>query len=97
MTKNAVLISRRALEALPADQQKAIMDAARRAEERGWAYALEAQTATQNRLAERGLTIGTIPPDVRAGLDAIGATMANEWIEKAGEDGKKLVEALRAK
>jgi TRAP-type transport system periplasmic protein len=97
MTKNAVLISRRALESLPADQQKAVRDAAARAQTRGWGYAEGAEKASQNRLAEKGLTIGNVPPDVRAGLDAIGVTMANEWVEKAGDDGKKLIQALRAK
>jgi len=97
MTKNAVLISRRALESLPADQQQAVLDAAAKAQARGWGYAQEAEKASQSRLAEKGLTIGTVPTDVRAGLDAIGATMANEWVEKAGDDGRKLIDAMRAK
>ena len=96
MTKNAVLISRRALEALPADQQAAVRAAAAKADARGWTLAAEAQEASQARLAEKGLTIGTIPADVRAGLLAIGATMTEEWVTRTGEDGKKLVEALRA-
>ena len=29
-------------------------------------------------------------------LQQIGATMTEEWIAKAGEDGRKLVDALRA-
>ncbi|MFL5337054.1 MAG: TRAP transporter substrate-binding protein, partial [Geminicoccaceae bacterium] len=96
MTKNAVLVSRRALEGLPKDQQEAIAAAAKRAEDRGWAYAKEAQDATQAKLAEKGMTIGTVPPDVMAGLRQIGATMAEEWVAKAGEDGRKLLDALRA-
>ena len=96
MTKNAVLISRRALEALPADMQQAVLAAAQRAEARGWTYVEEAQTATVAKLAEKGVTIGSIPPDVMAGLNQIGATMAEEWIGKAGEDGRKLVDALKA-
>jgi TRAP-type C4-dicarboxylate transport system substrate-binding protein len=96
MTKNAVLISRRALEALPADQQAAVRAAAAKADARGWTMAAEAQDHSQARLAEKGLTIGTIPADVRAGLMAIGATMTEEWVTRTGEDGRKLVEALRA-
>jgi TRAP-type C4-dicarboxylate transport system substrate-binding protein len=96
MTKNAVLISRRALQGLPADAQEAVAAAARRAEERGWTYAAEAQKASQARLAEKGLTIGTVPPEVQAELAKIGAVVTEEWIERAGDDGRKLVEALRA-
>jgi TRAP-type C4-dicarboxylate transport system substrate-binding protein len=95
MTKNAVLVSRRALEGLPPPQLDAILAAAKRAEDRGWGYAKEAQDATQARLAEKGLTIGAVPAEVMAGLRQIGATMAEEWIAKAGEDGRKLVDALR--
>jgi TRAP-type transport system periplasmic protein len=96
MTKNAVLVSRRAMEGVPADIQAAVVAAAKRAEDRGWGYAKEAQDASQARLAEKGITIGTVPPAVIEALRQIGATMAEEWIAKAGEDGRKLVDALRA-
>ncbi|WP_431268857.1 TRAP transporter substrate-binding protein DctP [Dankookia sp. P2] len=96
MTKNAVLVSRRAMESVPADVQAAVLAAAKRAEDRGWAYAREAQDQTQARLAEKGLTIGTAPPAVLAELKQIGATMAEEWVAKVGEDGRKLVDAMRA-
>jgi hypothetical protein len=29
-------------------------------------------------------------------LSRVGRTMADEWVERAGEDGKKLLEAYRA-
>ncbi|MDO9709579.1 TRAP transporter substrate-binding protein [Paracraurococcus lichenis] len=96
MTKNAVLISRRALEGLPKPEQAALLAAAKKAEDRGWTYAKEAEEATQARLAEKGMTIGTAPPEVMAELRQIGATMAEEWAAKAGEDGRKLLDALKA-
>ena len=95
MTKNAVLVSRRAMEALPADQRAAVLDQARRAEERGWRYAEEAQVAAERRLAERGLQIGTVAPEVQAQFDQISRTMAEEWVARAGEDGRRLLEQLR--
>jgi TRAP-type C4-dicarboxylate transport system substrate-binding protein len=96
MTKNAVLVSRRAMESVPADIQASVVAAAKRAEDRGWGYAKEAQDATQARLAEKGLTIGAVPPAVMEALKQIGATMTEEWVAKAGEDGRKLVDSLRA-
>ncbi|SDB67960.1 TRAP transporter substrate-binding protein [Belnapia rosea] len=96
MTKNAVVISRRALEGLPADQQAAVKEMAKKAEDRGWAYAAEAQKASEARLAEKGLTIGTVPPQVMAELKQIGNTMTEEWVQRTGEDGRKLVDSLRA-
>lgn len=96
MTKNAVLVSRRALEALPADQRAALLEKAKAAEARGWRYAEEAQVAAEKRLAERGLQIGSISPEVAAQFQEISRTMAEEWIGRAGEDGKKLIEQFRA-
>ncbi len=96
MTKNAVLVSRRALEGLPTDVQPVLAAAALRAEARGWGYAADSDRAAIGRMRERGVQIGTMPPDVLAGLRRIGATIAEEWVAKAGEDGRKLVDALRA-
>ncbi len=96
MTKNAVLVSRRALEGLTPADRDALLAAAKRAEERGWKMAEESQKAAEARLGEKGLTIGGIPAEVQGQLNAIGRTMAEEWIQRAGEDGKKLLDQLRA-
>ena len=69
---------------------------AKKAEDRGWGYAEAAQNASVARLAEKGLTIGTVPPNVMAELKQIGNTMTEEWVQRAGEDGRKLVDSLRA-
>ncbi|GAA0591484.1 TRAP transporter substrate-binding protein DctP [Craurococcus roseus] len=96
MTKNAVFVSRRALDGLPKDQGDAIRAAAAKAEERGWRMSEEATAAAEKRLAERGLTIGTVPPDVKEAFRKIGETMAEEWVAKVGDDGRKLLDSLRA-
>ena len=96
MTKNAVFVSRRALEGLPKDQQDALRAAAAKAEERGWRMSEEATAAAEKRLAERGVTIGTVPPEVAAAFRQIGNTMAEEWAGRTGEDGRKLLDAVRA-
>jgi TRAP-type C4-dicarboxylate transport system substrate-binding protein len=95
MTKNAVFVSRRALEALPKDQQDALRTAAAKAEERGWRMSEEATAAAEKRLAEKGMTIGTVPPEVMAAFKQISNTMAEEWVGRTGEDGRKLLDALR--
>ena len=55
----------------------------------------EATAAAEKRLAEKGMTIGTVPPEVMAAFRQIGATMAEEWAARTGEDGRKLLDALR--
>ncbi len=96
MTKNAVMVSRRAMEGLsPADQQ-VVRAAAAAAERRGYELSSEAQRSTESTLGSRGMQI--VPPteEFLAGLRRVSATMTEEWVGRAGEDGKKLIDAYRA-
>jgi TRAP-type C4-dicarboxylate transport system substrate-binding protein len=96
MTKNAVLISRREFQGLPADLQGIVTAAAGRAEARGYDLAREAQTGTERTLGERGMQVLQPSPELLAGLARISATMTEEWIQRTGEDGRRLIEAYRA-
>ncbi len=96
MTKNAVFVSRRAFQALSAEDQALVRATAAQAEERGYRYAQESQAEAERRLAEKGMTIGRIAPPVMEELKKISGIMANEWVEKTGEDGRKLLAAYRA-
>ena len=95
-TKNAVFVRQRDFQALPADLQASIRAAAATAEERGWAASDTETISQQNTLAARGMTIGTPTPALMQGLARIGATQADEWVAKAGEEGKRLIDAYRA-
>lgn len=95
-TKNAIFVQTRALQALPADVQAAIRTAAAAAEARGWAASDTETVNQQNILQQRGMTIGTATPALMQGLMRIGATQADEWVAKAGEEGKRLMDAYRA-
>jgi TRAP-type C4-dicarboxylate transport system substrate-binding protein len=96
MTKNAVFVSRRAFQALSREDQALVRATAARAEERGYRMAEESDKAAVARLAEKGMAIGRIAPPVMEELKKISATMAAEWVEKTGEDGRKLLAAFRA-
>jgi TRAP-type C4-dicarboxylate transport system substrate-binding protein len=95
-TKNAIFVRQRDFAALPADVQAGLRAAAAAAEARGWAMSDTETVNQQNILAQRGMTIGTPTPALMEGLARIGATQADEWIAKAGDDGKRLIEAYRA-
>jgi TRAP-type C4-dicarboxylate transport system substrate-binding protein len=96
MTKNAVMVSRRALEALSAADQAAIRTAAAAAEARGYELSAEAQRSTEATLGSRGMQI--VPPteEFLAGLRRISATMTEEWVGRAGADGAKLIADYKA-
>ncbi|WP_235907884.1 TRAP transporter substrate-binding protein [Siccirubricoccus phaeus] len=57
MTKTAIFVQRRALEALPEADRQAVREAAARAEARGYRLAEAATGATEAKLAERGMRI----------------------------------------
>lgn len=95
-THNVIFVQRRAFEALPAAQQTAVREAAKRAEDRGWALSAEARDAAQATLAARGMQVLQPTPAVMEGLSRISQTIAQEWAARAGEDGARLLAAYRA-
>jgi TRAP-type C4-dicarboxylate transport system substrate-binding protein len=95
-THNVIFVQRRALEALPADQRDALLAAAKTAEARGWALSDEAAVSQPAILASRGMTVAEPSAELMAGLKRIGDAMAEEWLARAGEDGKKVLDAYRA-
>lgn len=95
-SKNAVFASRRAFDALPEAHRNAVLAAARAAEARGWRLAAEAQAEAEARMAARGVQVVAASPEMLAAIRRAGETMVEEWAQRAGEDGRRLLEAYRA-
>ncbi len=51
---------------------------------------------TLNGLRAGGMTVGPAGDKLKADLQKVGETMANEWLAKAGADGKAIVDAYKA-
>ncbi|MEO1089842.1 MAG: TRAP transporter substrate-binding protein [Pseudomonadota bacterium] len=95
-TKNLVFVNAEAFEALNEAARQAILDAAARAELRGWLLSAQAEEQTTRRLADEGMIVVSDPsPEFLAELQAIGATMTEEWLAEAGDDGQALLDKLR--
>jgi TRAP-type C4-dicarboxylate transport system substrate-binding protein len=93
LPRNVVIVNKAAFDALPADQKKAVMDAAKAAEERGWA-ASEAEASAKNQILKDN-KIAILPPSdaLKTGFTAIGKQIADEWAASAGADGKAILDA----
>jgi TRAP-type C4-dicarboxylate transport system substrate-binding protein len=89
------LVSRRALDALPAALQQEVRNLAARAETRGYELSAETWRATEATLGQRGMQVLPAPEEFLAGLRRVSAQMTEEWVGRAGEDGKALIEAYR--
>ncbi|WP_282341177.1 MULTISPECIES: TRAP transporter substrate-binding protein [Pseudomonas] len=93
--KNFVIVNARAFAKLPEASQKAVLEAAAKAEQQGWALAEQRTGELVKTLAEHGMQVSTqAPGDLDAGFAAIGKTMVGEWLDKAGDDGKAIVDAF---
>ena len=45
-------------------------------------------------MADNGMNVLPTPEGLAADFETIAATMRAEWLEQAGEDGQKIVDAL---
>ena len=93
--KNVTMVNARAFDRLPAASQKAVLDAAARAEKKGWDLARSQTSALTQTLASKGMVVGKTPPAIEAELVKIGAAMADEWVKKAGPEAKTLLDQAK--
>ena len=95
LPKNAVIVNKAAFDALDAATQAAVQKAAAEAEARGWAASKRVNTETLDKLKANGMNIVAPSAQLKADMKKVGDTMLTEWLDKAGPDGKALVEAFR--
>jgi TRAP-type transport system periplasmic protein len=94
LPKNAVLVNRAAFDALDAPTKAAVMKAGADAETRGWAASKKANGETLDKLKANGMQILPPTPQLAADMKKVGDTLLKEWLEKAGPEGKQLVDAF---
>jgi TRAP-type C4-dicarboxylate transport system substrate-binding protein len=95
LPKNAVIMNKRAFDALDKPTQDAVLKAAADAEVRGLAASKRANGETLDKLRANGMQI--LPPSaqLKADMAKVGDVMVREWLEKSGAEGKQLVDAFR--
>ena len=96
LPKNAVIVNKKAFDGLNKGNQEALLKAGKDAEDRGWAAAEKVNEDTLAKLKANGMQV-LPPPQLKADLAKVGDTMLKEWLEKAGPEGKTLVDAYRSK
>lgn len=95
LPKNAVIVNKRAFDALDKATQDALLKAGAAAEQRGWAASQRVNTESLDKLRANGMNIVPPSPQLKADLQKVGETMLKEWLEKAGAEGQQLVDAYR--
>ncbi len=94
LPKNAVIVNKKAFDALDASTQAAVIKAAADAEARGWKISEEKNDWYKKALTEKGMKIMTPSPKLIADLKQVGAIMLADWQKKAGPDGEAMIAAF---
>lgn len=94
--KNAVIVNQKAFDALDKPTQAAVLKAAADAEARGWKVSADKNAWYLDQLKAKGMTIVVPSDQLVADLRKVGNYMLAEWQRKAGDDGRKVIEAYRA-
>jgi len=96
LPKNAVIVNQKAFDALDKGTQAALLKAAAEAEARGWKLSEEKTAWYYDQLKAKGMSIIKPPEQLTADLRKVGNLMLAEWLRKAGDDGRKVIDAYRA-
>jgi TRAP-type transport system periplasmic protein len=92
---NVVIVNDGAFKRLPAEAQKAVLDAAVKAEARGWKLSEEATAKHVQILKDKGMTVSEPSLQFRAELQKVGATLTEEWLKRAGDAGQAAIRKFR--
>jgi len=95
LPRNIVIVNKEAFDKLTPAEKKAVTDAAKVAEERGWKMSVEEMTVKTAALKAAGIIVLPPSPELKAGLAKIGETITAEWEKSAGADGAAMLAAFR--
>ncbi len=96
LPKNMVFINLKTWNGLDAKTQGIVLGAAAMAEQAGWAEAQRLSDWYKKKLVENGMIVQPPGPALLADFKAIGATMTEEWLKKAGPSGAAVIKAYKA-
>jgi TRAP-type C4-dicarboxylate transport system substrate-binding protein len=95
LPKNAVIVNKKAFDALDKPTQEALLKAGAAAEARGWEMSRRVNTESMDKLKGFGVAIHKPSAQLKADMVKVGDTMLKEWLEKAGPEGKAMIDAYR--
>jgi TRAP-type C4-dicarboxylate transport system substrate-binding protein len=94
LPKNAVIVNKKAFDALDKATQQALLKAGADAEARGWKISQEKNDWYKQKLTESGMAIVKPADQLMADLRKVGDVMLADWLKKSGADGKALAAAF---
>lgn len=95
LPRNSVMVNKTIFDKLPAEHQDTIMTCGQAAEKSASDTAQELTAQLLQELSDNGMTVSAPSPQLAADLEGYGEILVNEWLERAGEPGKKVIDAYR--
>jgi TRAP-type C4-dicarboxylate transport system substrate-binding protein len=95
LPKNAVIMNKAAFDALDAASKQAVLKASADAETRGWALSKAKNVEYINLLKKNGMNIVAPSEQLKADMKKVGDVMLKEWLDKAGPEGKALIDLFK--
>ncbi len=95
LPQNMVIVNKAALAKLDGASRKALLDAAKAAEPRGWKTSESENEGYVKTMASHGIKIMKPSSKLASEFAAIGKQMAEEWSKKAGAEGEAILKAYR--
>ncbi|GHB24761.1 TRAP transporter substrate-binding protein [Salinicola rhizosphaerae] len=95
LPKNIVFVNKRDFDRLDEETQKAVLDAAAKAEQRGWQMSQDDAAKSTEALESHGVTVSEPSDALKAQLQAAGQTLFEDWQSRAGDQAKSLVKRYR--
>ena len=91
--KNAVIVNKKAFAALDKATQDAVLKAGADAEARGWKISREKTGWYLDQLKANGMSVQPPSAKMSAEFKKVGDVMVEDWLKKAGADGKAILDA----
>jgi TRAP-type C4-dicarboxylate transport system substrate-binding protein len=93
--KNFTFVNKAAFDALDKPTQEAILKASATAETRGWKAWEEKSGWYLGELKAKGMKVQAPSAALKDGFKKVGDQLTEDWLKKAGADGKALVDAYK--
>ena len=96
LPRNVVFVNKDSWNGLDDAAKQVISDCGATAAADGLAKAQELSSFYLEKLGENGMKVAPPGDQLKADLKGFGDTMTNEWLEKAGDDGKAVIDAYKS-
>jgi TRAP-type C4-dicarboxylate transport system substrate-binding protein len=97
LPRNVVFVNKDSFAGLNDNAKKAVMDCGTEAAKRGEQTAKDLSAKYLKTLADNGMKVAAPGEKLKADLTGFGNTMTEEWLKSAGDKGKAIIDAYKAK